>query len=100
VTRLKHGVPAEMRSRVLVWTIPGDDFGEGDIIPEIGDEIRRFLPDFSFHEIRSDEVCYMFDGGKEFWVDRGSSLVLDLGRMRLHRASERYVLSMLSGVGL
>jgi hypothetical protein len=63
-------------------------------------EIRKYLPDFAFVYAESDMVTYQFRGGGEYQVDRGNYLVLSLDNLRLRRASAKYVVSMLHGVGL
>jgi hypothetical protein len=98
---LKFGFPAELRTRVLVWRIP--DVVEGWDLGSLAGyegEIRSYLPDFAFCLADSDTVSYRFRGGNAFSVDRGSFLVLPLDTLRLRRASEKYVLSMLHGIGL
>jgi hypothetical protein len=97
---LKLGFLAEVRSRVLVWRIPDGDGWDLESLSKYEDEIKAYLPDFSFSYADSDFVSYKFKGEGEFQVDRGSYLVLPLDSLRLRRASAKYVLSMLHGVGL
>jgi hypothetical protein len=98
---LKFGFPAELRTRVLVWRVP--DVVDGwdlNALAGYEGEIRSYLSDFSFCDADSDSVSYRFGGGNAFSVDRGNFLVLSLDTLRLRRASEKYVLSMLHGIGL
>jgi hypothetical protein len=97
---LKFGFPAEARTRVIVWRVP-DEGGWGlDSLSGFEGEIQEYLPDFVFQDADSDSVTYRFKGGGAFQVDRGSYLVLSLDTLRLRRASSKYVLSMLHGVGM
>lgn len=97
---VRLGFPAEIRTRVLVWRIPTDG-GDLDDLLGYECEIQEYIPDFSFCEANSDSVSYRFRGEvKSFEVDRGNYLILDLGLLRLRRASVKYVMSMLHGVGL
>jgi hypothetical protein len=98
---VRFGFPAETRTRVLVWRIPTEDGWDLDAMSVYESEIREYLPDFSFCGADSDSVSYRFEsGGESFEVDRGSYLILALDSLRLRRASAKYVMSMLHGVGL
>jgi hypothetical protein len=97
---LKFGFPAEVRARVLVWRVPDGEGWDLDDLAGFEDEIRGYLPDFLFCDANSDTVSYRFGkGGAVLSVDRGSFLVLQLDTLRLRRASEKYVLSMVHGIG-
>jgi hypothetical protein len=97
---LKFGFPAEVRTRVLVWRIPDEGGWDLESLSGCESEIRKYLPDFSFQDADSDSVSYRFNGGGDFQVDRGGYLVLPLDSLRLRRASAKYVVTMLHGVGL
>jgi hypothetical protein len=97
---LTFGFPAEVRTRVLVWRIPDGDGWDLESLAGYEEEIREYLPEFAFVSADSDMVTYQFRGEGGYQVDRGSYLVLSLDNLRLRRASAKYVVSMLHGVGL
>jgi hypothetical protein len=97
---LKFGFPAEQRTRVLVWRVPDDGEWGLNSLDGYEKEIQERLPEFSFCYANSDSVSYRFGDGPVYSVDRGNYLVLPLDTLRLRRASEKYVVSMLCGIGL
>jgi hypothetical protein len=98
---LRLGFPAELRTRVLVWRIPDSDGWDLDALSGYEDEIRGYIPDFLFCDADSDAVSYRFGkGGNVYSVDRGNFLVLSLETLRIRRASEKYLLTTIHGIGL